>query len=121
MNQPDSVDTSKLASPSARQKDPVCGMNVNPAIARYQTLHNEKQYFFCSAGCLAKFQADPEKILSSPPRPMGSGFVSLGVAATGAATAAPKTTFPTATAKVSAPPAKVSAIPAANGPAAVKS
>jgi P-type Cu+ transporter len=121
MNQPDSLDTSKLPSPSAQQKDPVCGMNVNPATARYQTLHNEKQYFFCSPGCLAKFQADPEKILSSPPRPMGSGLVSLGVAATGAATAAPKTTLPTATTKVSAPSAKVSAIPAGNGPAAAKS
>jgi Cu+-exporting ATPase len=121
MNQPDSVDTSKLAPPSALQKDPVCGMNVNPATARYQTLHNEKQYFFCSAGCLAKFQADPEKILSSPPRPMGSGLVSLGVSATGAANAAPKTTLPTAPAKVSAAPAKVSAIPADNGSAAAKS
>src|ERR1700675_786958 len=115
MNQPNSVDTSKLPSPSAQQKDPVCGMNVNPATARYQTLHNEKQYFFCSAGCLAKFQADPEKILSSPPKPRGSGLVSLGVAATGASGAAPKTPSPTAPAKVSAPPAKVSAIPAGNG------
>jgi Cu+-exporting ATPase len=121
MNQPDSVGTSNLAPPSALQKDPVCGMNVNPATARYQALHNEKQYFFCSAGCLAKFQADPEKILSSPPKPMGSGLVSLGVAGTGAASSAPKTTLATATAKVSAAPAKVSAIPAANGPAAAKS
>src|ERR1700722_12961174 len=102
MNQPDSVDTSKLAPPSAPQKDPVCGMNVNPATARYQALHNEKQYFFCGAGCLAKFQAAPEKILSSPPKPMGSGLVSLG-ASLGAANGAPKTTLATATAKVSAP------------------
>src|ERR1700686_3164505 len=83
------------------QKDPVCGMNVDSAAARYQTLHNGKQYFFCSVGCLTKFQADPEKILSSPPKPMGSGLVTLGAPA-----AAPKTTFPTATANVSAPPAK---------------
>jgi Cu+-exporting ATPase len=69
------------AAPSpARQKDPVCGMDVNPATARYKTLHNGKEYFFCSAGCLAKFQANPEKILSSPPKPMTttSGLVSLG-------------------------------------------
>src|SRR5713226_10239507 len=62
----------------AQQKDPVCGMAVNPATSRYKTLHNGKEYFFCSAGCLAKFQASPEKILSSPPQPMGSGLVSLG-------------------------------------------
>src|ERR1700675_21559 len=98
MNQPNSVDTSKLPSPSAQQKDPVCGMNVNPATARFQTLRKEKQYFFCSAGCLAKFQADPEKILSSPPKPMGSGLVSLG-----APIAISKTVLPTTGAEVSAP------------------
>ncbi len=55
-------------------------MDVNPASARYKTLYDGKQYFFCSAGCLAKFQANPEKILSSPPKPMTltSSLVSLG-------------------------------------------
>jgi Cu+-exporting ATPase len=72
------VDTSNAASSPAKQKDPVCGMDVDPANARYQTQHKGKEYFFCCAGCLAKFQADPEKILSSPPKPMGSGLVSLG-------------------------------------------
>ena len=61
-----------------KEKDPVCGMTVNPATARHKTLHNSLQYFFCGAGCLAKFEADPEKILSSAPQPMGSGLVSLG-------------------------------------------
>src|SRR5882762_1799415 len=77
MDHPDLVDTSNAASFPAKQKDPVCGMDVDPANARYQTQHNGKKYFFCSAGCLAKFQANPEKILSSPPTPMGSGLVSL--------------------------------------------
>ncbi len=66
----------------AKAKDPVCGMDVNPATARYKALHNGKEYFFCCAGCLARFQANPEKILSSPPKPMtmtkSSGLVSLG-------------------------------------------
>ena len=57
-------------------------MDVNPATARYKTLHKEKEYFFCSAGCLSKFKANPEKILSSPPKTMTmattSGLVSLG-------------------------------------------
>ena len=78
MNHLDPVDTSNAASSPAKQKDPVCGMDVNPATARYKTQHNGKEYFFCSAGCLAKFQANPEKILSSAPQPMGSGLVSLG-------------------------------------------
>jgi P-type Cu+ transporter len=69
---------------AAKAKDPVCGMDVNPATARHKTVHGEKEYLFCSAGCLAKFQANPEKILSSPPKPMPmpttatSGLVSLG-------------------------------------------
>src|ERR1700691_3419754 len=65
------------ASTSAKvlEKDPVCGMDVKPATARHKTLRRgtlpeEKEYFFCSSGCLAKFKANPEKILSSPPRPM---------------------------------------------------
>jgi P-type Cu+ transporter len=73
------------APPSLKMKDPVCGMDVNPATARFKTTHRSTEYFFCSAGCLAKFQANPEKILSSPPKPMGSptasGLISLGVSA----------------------------------------
>src|SRR5260370_37671687 len=93
MNHLDPVDIPNAAPSSAKaqdqdqNKDPVCGMDVNPATARYKTLHNGKEYFFCSAGCLAKFQATPEKILSSPPTPMGSGLVSLGT---------PNRTMPTA-------------------------
>ncbi len=80
MDHLDPVDIPNPA-PSAtkpQEKDPVCGMDVNPATARHKTLHKDKEYFFCSAGCLSKFQANPEKILSSPPKPMGSGLVSLG-------------------------------------------
>jgi P-type Cu+ transporter len=100
MDHLDPVDTPNAASSSTRQKDPVCGMDVNPATARYKTLHNGKEYFFCSAGCLAKFQANPEKILSSPPKPMTmtSGLVSLG-----APTGAPKTIMPTLSKPATAP------------------
>jgi P-type Cu+ transporter len=72
------MDTSLAATPSTQPKDPVCGMNVNPATTKHKTLYEGKQYFFCCAGCLTKFHANPEKILSSPPKPMGSGLVSLG-------------------------------------------
>lgn len=61
--------------------DPVCGMKVNPTIARFKLLHKGKEYFFCCAGCAEKFHENPEKILSSPPKPMGSGLVTLGMPA----------------------------------------
>ncbi len=82
MDHLDPADPSNAAPSPAKQKDPVCGMDVNPATARYKTPHHGKEYFFCSAGCLAKFQTNPEKILSSPPKPMTmtmtSGLVSRG-------------------------------------------
>ena len=52
-------------------------MDVNPSSAGFCTYHNGRSYFFCCAGCLAKFQLDPEKILASPPKPMGSGLLSV--------------------------------------------
>jgi Cu+-exporting ATPase len=55
----------KPAMPSAqavaKAKDPVCGMDVNPATAKYKHDSLGKSYYFCSAGCLAKFQANPEQ------------------------------------------------------------
>ena len=86
----DHLDPAQSSGKTVKAKDPVCGMDVNPASARFKALYNEREYFFCCAGCLAKFQADPEKILASPPQPMTtrmattSGLVSLG-GATGTA------------------------------------
>ncbi len=41
-------------------KDPVCGMDVDPAIAKHRTEHDGHPVFFCSAGCKTKFEAHPE-------------------------------------------------------------
>jgi len=68
-----------LTQPAA--VDPVCGMKVNPAAARFKTRYGEKDYFFCCAGCLDKFRGNPEETLAAPPKPMGSGLVMLGAAA----------------------------------------
>ena len=48
------------------EKDPICGMNVNPATAKHIHEHKGEQHYFCSAGCKAKFKAEPEKYLSLP-------------------------------------------------------
>ncbi|MGE0665568.1 MAG: heavy metal translocating P-type ATPase [Sphingomonadales bacterium] len=45
-------------------KDPVCGMTVDPVTAKHATVHDGETVHFCSAGCKAKFDADPEKYLS---------------------------------------------------------
>jgi Cu+-exporting ATPase len=62
-------------------KDPVCGMDVDPSKAVFKAQHTGKDYFFCSKSCLEKFQANPQGILSAPPKPMSTGLVSLGALA----------------------------------------
>ena len=51
---------------SAAKRDPVCGMNVNPATAKHIHEHDGEQYYFCSAGCVEKFKANPGKYLVAP-------------------------------------------------------
>jgi len=48
-------------------KDPVCGMTVKTD-APHRAEHQGKTYYFCSAGCRAKFDSDPGRYLA-PPRP----------------------------------------------------
>ncbi|HEX2056222.1 MAG TPA: YHS domain-containing protein, partial [Nitrospiraceae bacterium] len=62
------IQTSKPVEPTTDQPgqiDPVCGMTVQPDSAAGSHRHNGKTYYFCSRGCLAKFQAMPEKYLAS--------------------------------------------------------
>ena len=69
----------KINNQPAPATDPVCGMKVDPATARFKSVHNGQEYFFCCAGCQTKFQANPTAILSAPPKPMGSGLVGIGI------------------------------------------
>jgi len=48
---------------STEVRDPVCGMTVDPEHAAGSSAYQGKTYYFCSKGCVAKFQADPEKYL----------------------------------------------------------
>src|SRR5712692_4644487 len=50
-------------------KDPVCGMTVNPATARWHLEHAQRTYYFCSEGCLKRFGADPAKYIDNPVAP----------------------------------------------------
>ncbi len=51
--------------------DVVCGMTVDPATAKHRTEHGGQSYFFCSAGCRTKFEANPEKFLGGHREAMG--------------------------------------------------
>jgi YHS domain-containing protein len=50
-------------------KDPVCGMDVDPATSKHQTDHAGRAFHFCSDGCKAKFEADPARYLADKPEP----------------------------------------------------
>ena len=51
-----------------REKDVVCGMQVDPARAAATHDHDGKTYYFCGKGCLDRFAADPDAFLR-PVRP----------------------------------------------------
>jgi P-type Cu+ transporter len=53
-------------------KDPVCNMDVDPATARGSSEYKGQTYYFCSPGCVKRFNADPEKYLA--PRPAAAGL-----------------------------------------------
>ncbi|HUL35487.1 MAG TPA: heavy metal translocating P-type ATPase [Candidatus Eisenbacteria bacterium] len=47
------------------ERDPVCGMSVDPEKAKAKVEHGGKTYYFCCGGCAQKFQQAPEKYLSA--------------------------------------------------------
>jgi YHS domain-containing protein len=44
-------------------KDPVCGMEVDPATAAGTSEYKGQTYYFCSPGCKKSFDANPEKYI----------------------------------------------------------
>jgi Cu+-exporting ATPase len=63
------------------EKDPVCGMDVEPQSAAGSYEHDGRTYYFCCEPCLERFREDPAKFLtggvSEAESPMGVGKGSL--------------------------------------------
>ena len=51
--------------PTHEAIDPVCGMTVDVASAVYRSTFEDTTYYFCSAGCLAKFEEDPARFAAA--------------------------------------------------------
>ena len=51
------------------QKDPVCGMSVDAATAKYRCAHGGEEYVFCGAYCSKEFQREPAQYLAPEYRP----------------------------------------------------
>jgi Cu(I)/Ag(I) efflux system membrane fusion protein len=57
--------TAPAPEKAAPEKDPVCGMEVDPkAPDAIKTEHHGKTYYFCSDHCKKSFEANPEKYLT---------------------------------------------------------
>jgi Cu+-exporting ATPase len=48
---------------AAKARDPVCGMDVDPARAGAKLEHAGRSYYFCCAHCAARFKHAPQKYL----------------------------------------------------------
>jgi P-type Cu+ transporter len=61
----------------AAARDPVCGMTVDPHTTPHRAEHQGHTYYFCAAGCRAKFVADPAKYLgpARAPEPVPEGTI----------------------------------------------
>jgi Cu+-exporting ATPase len=62
--------------------DPVCGMAVDPATARFHAQYAGQEFHFCSASCQHKFEVEPERYA----KPAAIPAPSLAVAAAPAGT-----------------------------------
>jgi YHS domain-containing protein len=47
------------------EKDPVCGMDVDPKTATWKSEYQGKMYYFCAPGCKADFDKNPQKYVKS--------------------------------------------------------
>jgi P-type Cu+ transporter len=61
---------------TAVERDPVCGMNVNPATSKHVHEHEGRKLYFCCAHCLEKFKSNPQHYMD---KPRSSGLVTLGM------------------------------------------
>ena len=53
----------KASPPASAERDPVCGMSVNPATPKFTHEYAGKKYYFCSSLCLEKFRSSPKTYL----------------------------------------------------------
>jgi Cu+-exporting ATPase len=51
------------------EKDPVCGMNVDPKKAAATSDYSDKKYYFCSTGCKQKFDKNPAQFVGKAVSP----------------------------------------------------
>lgn len=54
-----------MTTANATVHDPVCHMDIEITNAKGMSEYNDLTYYFCSGGCKADFDADPEAVLKA--------------------------------------------------------
>jgi len=54
-------DSEVLATTALTASDPICGMSVNIAKAKFKSEFQGNEFYFCCAGCQRKFELDPAR------------------------------------------------------------
>lgn len=54
-------------------KDPVCGMDVDPAKAAGSSVYGGETFYFCNRACKEAFDRNPERYVSRPGGAAGHG------------------------------------------------
>ena len=65
-DRPHGAATAEISLGGHEEIDPVCGMTVEVAEARYRSVYEGHTYYFCSAACLASFETDQASYVSVP-------------------------------------------------------
>jgi Cu+-exporting ATPase len=94
------------------ERDPVCGMQVDPALAKARVDHDGKAFHFCCTGCAQKFSAAPEKYLSATVEPAATPAKMIAVDSLIGAKPASAPIV-----QIAGPVAQASGTPASNPPA----
>jgi P-type Cu+ transporter len=68
-DQPD-AQSGNVSEAAHLEKDPVCGMNVDPGSAKHSAEYGGRTYYFCSQGCTTTFAADPVSYIGEKPKPL---------------------------------------------------
>lgn len=58
---PGSAPTMKSKELRQMAIDPICKMEVDPKTAKWKSVHNGKEYYFCAPGCKKAFDKNPAK------------------------------------------------------------
>src|ERR1700688_2064569 len=71
------------------ERDPVCGMSVDPEKAKAKVERGGKSYYFCSTGCAKRFEQAPGQFLSATAPETASPGIQIAAAAKAAPASLP--------------------------------